>query len=206
MTTDVAAVLKAARVVAVLTIHDAAFAVPLAEALVAGGITTLEITLRTPAGRDAVAAIRRHVPAAMAGLGTVVTVEDLAIAADLDLPFAFSPGATPALLAEAARRKIGFIPGIATASELMVAMAHGFSVVKLFPAVQVGGVAMLRALAGPFAAARFCPTGGVTPENAGTFLAEPNVLAVGGSWLAPPKDQAAGAWAAITERARLALA
>jgi len=206
MTLDVAGVLRAARIVAVLTIHDASLAVPLAEALVAGGITTLEITLRTPAGRDAVAAIRRSVPAAMAGLGTVVTTEDLAIAADLDLPFAFSPGATPALLAEAARRDIGFIPGIATASELMVAMAHGFSVVKLFPAVQVGGVAMLRALAGPFAQARFCPTGGVTPENAATFLAEPNVLAVGGSWLAPPKDQAAGAWAAITERARLALA
>ena len=206
MTADLAALLRHARIVPVLTIHDAAHAVPLAEALVAGGLTALEITLRTPAAAAAVAAIRRHVPAAQAGLGTVTTGEDLALAADLDLPFAFSPGATPALLEAAKRRAIRFIPGVATASELMTARAYGFAVVKFFPAMPAGGIAMLRALAGPFADASFCPTGGITPDNAAGFLAEPNVVAVGGSWLAPPADQAAGAWDIITARAKAAKA
>ncbi|MEJ0045726.1 MAG: bifunctional 4-hydroxy-2-oxoglutarate aldolase/2-dehydro-3-deoxy-phosphogluconate aldolase [Rhodospirillales bacterium] len=196
-----AATLRAAKVIPVLTINDASHAVPLARALVAGGLTALEITLRTPAAAAAVAAIRREVPEAQAGLGTVTGVEDLALAADLDLPFAFSPGGTGLLLAEAVRRGVRFIPGVATASELMTALAHGFSLVKFFPAVQAGGIPMLRALAGPFPSVRFCPTGGITPDNAGTFLGEPNVVAVGGSWLAPPADQEAGAWAAITGRA-----
>jgi len=204
--TDIAALLRAARIIPVLTIHDAALAIPLAEALVAGGLTALEITLRTPAARAAVTAIRHHVPLAQAGLGTVTTTEDLALAADLNLPFCFSPGATPVLLAEAARRNLNLVPGVATASELMVAMSEGYHVVKFFPAVPAGGIATLRAFAAPFAEARFCPTGGITPETAPAFLAEANVLAVGGSWLAPPADQAAHDWGVITARANACLA
>ena len=203
--TGLNAMLRAARVVPVLTIHDAAHAVPLAQALAAGGLTTLEITLRTPAAAAAAAAIRRHVPQALAGLGTIITIEDLALAADLDVPFAFSPGATPALLAEAVRRGVRLIPGIATASELMQALAHGFPTVKLFPAVPVGGVHLVRAFAAPFPAAHFCPTGGISLANAAAFLAEPNVAAIGASWIAPHADQAACAWAGITARAGEAL-
>ena len=206
MSTDLAHLLRTARIVPVLTIHDARHAVPLAEALASGGLATLEITLRTPAAATAIAALRRHVPQAVAGLGTVVTNEDLARARDLDLPFAFSPGTTPALLAEAARCDIPFVPGVATASDLIQVLAYGFSIAKFFPAVQAGGVGMLRAFAGPFASVRFCPTGGITPANAKTFLAEGNVAAVGGSWFAPPADQEAGNWADITARARDALA
>jgi 2-dehydro-3-deoxyphosphogluconate aldolase / (4S)-4-hydroxy-2-oxoglutarate aldolase len=204
MRIDLEATLSAARIIPVLTIHDPAHAIPLAEALVGGGLSVLEITLRTPAAAAAVAAIRRHVPAALAGLGTVTTAEHLALAADLDLPFAFSPGANAALLAAAARSGVAFIPGIATASELMQALEYGFDVAKLFPAMQGGGTAMLRALAGPFPAARFCPTGGITPENTPEFLGEPNVLAVGGSWLAPVRDQVEGNWDIIQKRARRA--
>jgi 2-dehydro-3-deoxyphosphogluconate aldolase/(4S)-4-hydroxy-2-oxoglutarate aldolase len=201
---DIAAILRAARVVPVLTINDADLAVPLAEALVEGGLSVLEITLRTPASRAAVAAIRRRVPGAQAGIGTVLNNEDLALASDLDLPFAFSPGTTAPLLQEAERRGIALIPGIATASELMRALHYGYNVVKLFPAVQLGGIGMLRALGGPFVGVKFCPTGGITAENAASFLAEPNVVAVGGSWLAPPLNQAAGNWRVITRRAALA--
>jgi len=204
--TQAAAALAGARIIAVLTIHDAAHAVKLAEALAEGGLTALEITLRTPAAPAAIAAIRRDVPHVRAGLGTVTSLEDLALTADLDLPFAFSPGATPRLLAEAQRRGLPFVPGVATASELMLAMEHGFDFVKLFPAVQAGGIALLRALAAPFPMAWFCPTGGVTPHNAASFLAENNVLAVGGSWLAPAADQAEGAWGRITARAAEAVA
>jgi 2-dehydro-3-deoxyphosphogluconate aldolase/(4S)-4-hydroxy-2-oxoglutarate aldolase len=197
--------LRAARLVAVLTIEDAARAVPLARALVAGGVRTLEITLRTPAGAAAAAAVRQAVPEAVVGLGTVVTRADLALVRELDLQFAFSPGATPELLDAARDLGAPFVPGIGTASELIAAMARGFDVVKLFPAEQLGGVGMLRALAGPFPAALFNPTGGVTEANVGAYLAQPNVVACGGSWLAPPADVRAGNWDAITERARRAM-
>jgi 2-dehydro-3-deoxyphosphogluconate aldolase/(4S)-4-hydroxy-2-oxoglutarate aldolase len=197
--------LRAARLVAVLTIEDAARAVPLARALVAGGVRTLEITLRTPAGAAAAAAVRQAVPEAVVGLGTVVTRADLALVRELDLQFAFSPGATPELLDAARDLGAPFVPGIGTASELIAAMARGFDVVKLFPAEQLGGVGMLRALAGPFPAALFNPTGGVTEANVGAYLAQPNVVACGGSWLAPAADVRAGNWDAITERARRAM-
>jgi 2-dehydro-3-deoxyphosphogluconate aldolase / (4S)-4-hydroxy-2-oxoglutarate aldolase len=205
-TSSTADLLRAARLVAVLTIEDADRAVPLARALVAGGVRTLEITLRTKAGAAAAAAVRRSVPEAVVGLGTVLTREDLALVAKLDLQFAFSPGATLDLLDAARASGVPFVPGIATASELVAAMARGFDVVKLFPAEQVGGIGMLRALAGPFPTALFNPTGGVTEDNAGAYLAQPNVVAVGGSWLAPASDVRAGNWDAITERARRAMA
>lgn len=199
------ALLRTARLVAVLTIERVGQAVPLARALVAGGVRTLEVTLRTPAGADAAAAIKDAVPEAVVGLGTVVTLRDLEMARAQGYPFAFSPGATPELLEAAAALGVPFVPGIATASELLAAMARGFTTVKLFPAEQVGGVGALKALAGPFPQARFNPTGGVSEGNMAAYLALPNVVAVGGSWLAPPAMVASGEWAAITERARGAM-
>jgi 2-dehydro-3-deoxyphosphogluconate aldolase/(4S)-4-hydroxy-2-oxoglutarate aldolase len=203
-TTPIDALLRTARLVAVLTIERVADAVPLARALVAGGITTLEITLRTAAGADAAAAIKENVADAVVGLGTVLRVRDLELAKSLGLNFAFSPGATPELLDAAAALGVPFVPGIATASELIAATSHGFDTVKLFPAEQVGGVGALKALAGPFPWVRFNPTGGVSEANMGDYLALPNVVAVGGSWMARASDIAAGDWAAITARAQRA--
>jgi 2-dehydro-3-deoxyphosphogluconate aldolase / (4S)-4-hydroxy-2-oxoglutarate aldolase len=202
---SVAELLRAARLVAVLTIERLDRAVPLAQALVAGGVRTLEITLRTAAGADAAEAIQTQVPGAIVGLGTVLTRRDLELTQRLKLPFAFSPGATPELLDAAAEMGVPFVPGIGTASELIAAMARGFSTVKLFPAEQVGGIGALKALGGPFPAIRFNPTGGVSESNMRDYLAMPNVVAVGGSWLAPAADVEAGNWAAITERASRAM-
>jgi 2-dehydro-3-deoxyphosphogluconate aldolase/(4S)-4-hydroxy-2-oxoglutarate aldolase len=201
----VADLLRSARLVAVLTIERLERAVPLARALVAGGVRTLEITLRTEAGADAAAAIKDAVPEAIVGLGTVLSTRDLELAKSLSLPFAFSPGATPDLLDAAVELGVPFVPGIATASELIGAMRRGFTTVKLFPAEQVGGIGALKALGGPFPAARFNPTGGVSEANMGAYLALPNVVAVGGSWLAPAADVEAGNWAAITARAKRAM-
>ncbi|MFC0386927.1 bifunctional 4-hydroxy-2-oxoglutarate aldolase/2-dehydro-3-deoxy-phosphogluconate aldolase [Muricoccus vinaceus] len=198
----IADLLRAARIVPVLTIRDAAQAVPLARALVAGGVNTLEVTLRTEAGAKAAEAILREVPGAVVGLGTVLARRDLALARTLGVTFAFSPGATPELLDAAAEDGIPFVPGIATASELMAAAARGFTTVKLFPAAQLGGIGALKALGAPFPEARFCPTGGIGEEEMRDYLALPNVVAVGGSWLAPAAEIAAGEWSAIEARAR----
>ena len=195
-----------APVIPVITIERVEDAVPLARALVSGGLRLLEITLRTEAGRDAAAAVVAEVPDAMVGIGTVLTPQDLARSRELGARFALSPGATPELLDAAAESDLPFMPGVATASELMMALARGFEVVKFFPAVPAGGVAALRALAGPFSQARFCPTGGVSEENAADWLALPNVVVVGGSWLTPAGEIRAGAWDRITERARRATA
>src|SRR5689334_12140586 len=189
---NVAELLRAARLIPVLTIERVDQAVPLAQALVSGGVRTLEITLRTPAGADSAEAIQKEVPDAVVGLGTVLTRRDLELAKRLRLPFSFSPGATPELLDAAAELGVPFVPGIATASELMAAMARGFSAVKLFPAENVGGIGTLKSLAGPFRGALFNPTGGITEDNMGSYLALPNVVAVGGSWLAPASDIKAG--------------
>lgn len=200
--TPIASLLRAARIVAVLTIERVENAVPLARALVAGGVHTLEITLRTKAGAAAAAAVKAAVPDAIVGLGTVLTPRDLELAKTLGLAFAFSPGATPELLDAAAALGVPFVPGIATASELIAALARGFTTVKLFPAEQVGGVGALKALGGPFPNVRFNPTGGVSEANMAAYLALPNVVAVGGSWMATPADINAGAWDAVTARAR----
>ncbi len=194
--------LRAARLIPVLTIESVEHAVPLARALVAGGVRTLEITLRTEAGAAAARAIKAEVPEAIPGLGTVLTQGDLRLATEIGLTFAFSPGATPDLLDAAMASGIAFVPGIATASELMAARARGFNTVKLFPAEPLGGIAVLRALSAPFPEARFCPTGGIGEDRIGAYLALPSVLAVGGSWLAPAEDIRRGDWAAITGRAR----
>ena len=193
---------RAAKIIPVITIERVDDAVPLAWALVAGGLRCLEITLRTPAAADAAKAIVTNVPEAVVGVGTVLTPRDLALAREVGARFALSPGATPELLDAAAAGDLPFVPGVATPSELMAALARGLDVVKFFPAVPVGGVAALRALAGPFPQARFCPTGGVSEANVAEWLALSNVVAVGGSWLTPPDEIARGDWSAITDRAR----
>jgi 2-dehydro-3-deoxyphosphogluconate aldolase/(4S)-4-hydroxy-2-oxoglutarate aldolase len=190
----------------VLTIPARADAVGLARALVAGGVRMLEITLRTPAGAAAARLIRDEVPEAIVGLGTVVSVADLELARELDLRFAFSPGATPALLDAARALGVPFVPGVQTASDLMAALERGFDMVKFFPAQSSGGIAHLKSLAGPFPQVRFCPTGGIGEAQIGDYLALPNVVAVGGSWLVRAGEIEQGDWAAITSRARDAMA
>jgi 2-dehydro-3-deoxyphosphogluconate aldolase/(4S)-4-hydroxy-2-oxoglutarate aldolase len=196
--TKLLALFKSARVVPVLTIPRLEDAVPLARALVAGGVRVLEVTLRTEAAVEAAKAIIANVPDAVVGIGTILNADDLARAEGLGAKFGISPGATPELLRAAAASRLPFAPGIATASELMAALAHGFELVKFFPAEQVGGIKALRALAGPFPQARFCPTGGIGETNAPVWLAEPNVVAVGGSWLCPAAEIRSGNWAGIT--------
>jgi 2-dehydro-3-deoxyphosphogluconate aldolase/(4S)-4-hydroxy-2-oxoglutarate aldolase len=195
---EIADLIRQATVIPVLTIDRLEDAVPLARALVAGGVRTLEVTLRTPVAAEAAKAMIAEVPEAIIGIGTILNGEDLARAEALGAKFGISPGATPELLKAAAVSRLPFAPGIATASELMQALAHGFDVVKFFPAEQAGGIKALRALAGPFPNVRVCPTGGIGEANAATWLAEPNVLAVGGSWLCPAADIRAGNWAGIT--------
>jgi 2-dehydro-3-deoxyphosphogluconate aldolase/(4S)-4-hydroxy-2-oxoglutarate aldolase len=189
---------KQAKVIPVLTIERLEDAVPLANALVAGGVATLEVTLRTPVAIEAAKAIMANVPDAIVGIGTILNPDDLARAEALGARFGISPGATPELLKAAAASRLPFAPGIATASDLMQALAHGFDLAKFFPAETSGGIKALRALAGPFPNVRFCPTGGIGEANAATWLAEPNVLAVGGSWLCPAAEVRSGNWAGIT--------
>lgn len=188
-------------VIAVVTIADAAHAGPLARALVAGGVPAIEITLRTPAAMSAIEAAAK-VEGAIVGAGTVLSAQDLSAAAGSGAAFAVSPGGTPALLEAGLKGSIPLLPGIATASELMVGLELGYSRFKFFPAGAAGGAAVLKALAGPFPQPRFCPTGGVTLDNARGYLALPNVTCVGGSWLAPEALMAAGDWDAIEGLAR----
>jgi len=195
---ELAALFEQATIIPVLTIERLEDAVPLAKALVAGGVRTLEITLRTPVAIESAKAIMAHVPEAVVGIGTILNADDLARAEVIGARFGISPGATPDLLKAAAASALPFAPGIATASELMLALAHGFNLVKFFPAEQSGGIKALRALAGPFPEVRFCPTGGIGEANAASWLAEPNVVAVGGSWLCPAADIRSGNWAGIT--------
>jgi 2-dehydro-3-deoxyphosphogluconate aldolase/(4S)-4-hydroxy-2-oxoglutarate aldolase len=187
-----------ATIIPVLTIDRVEDAVPLARALVAGGIRVLEVTLRTPVAVQAAKAILAEVPDAFVGIGTILNAGDLARAQELGAVFGISPGATPELLKAVAASDLPFAPGITTASELMQARAHGFDLVKFFPAEPSGGIKALRALAGPFPDARFCPTGGIGDGNAAAWLAEPNVIAVGGSWICPAADIRSGNWAGIT--------
>ena len=193
-----AALFKSAVVIPVIAIERLEDAVPLARALVAGGVRVLEVTLRTPVAIEAAKAIMADVPEAIVGIGTILSAADLARAEALGVQFGISPGATPELLEAAAASRLPFAPGIATASELMQALAHGFNLVKFFPAESSGGIKALRALAGPFPDVRFCPTGGIGAANAAAWLAEPNVVAVGGSWLCPAADIRSGNWAGIS--------
>jgi 2-dehydro-3-deoxyphosphogluconate aldolase/(4S)-4-hydroxy-2-oxoglutarate aldolase len=195
---ELAALFRPARIIPVLTIERIEDAVPLAKALVAGGVHVLEVTLRTPVAIESAKAIMAYVPAAVVGIGTILNADDLARAEGIGARFGISPGATPDLLKAAAASGLPFAPGIATASELMLGLSHGFNLVKFFPAEQSGGIKALRALAGPFPDVRFCPTGGIGEANAISWLGEPNVIAVGGSWLCPAADVRSGNWAGIT--------
>ena len=197
-------ILRVGPVMPVVVIDDAARAVPLARALVAGGIRAIEITLRTGAALEAIQAIARDVPDAIPGVGTAVTGADVLAALDAGARFIVSPGSTPALMEAALGSGLPFLPGVATASELMAGMAAGLSAFKFFPAAQAGGVEGLKALGGPFPNARFCPTGGVSPANVAAYLALPNVACVGGSWIAPREMIAAGDFAKIEQLARAA--
>jgi 2-dehydro-3-deoxyphosphogluconate aldolase/(4S)-4-hydroxy-2-oxoglutarate aldolase len=190
----------------VVTFDTLASAVPTARALVAGGIRAIEVTLRTPVALDAIRAIVTDVPQMSVGAGTILRSADLKAALASGARFGLSPGATPELLAAARASPLPFIPGVATASELMSAMDLGFSTVKFFPAEAAGGVAALQALAAPFPQARFCPTGGITLAAAPRYLALPCVIGLGGSWLTPRDVLARGDYAAIEAAACAAAA
>ena len=191
-----------APVVPVVTIHDVADAVPLARALTAGGLLTIEVTLRTPVALEAIATIAREAPEVVVGAGTVANPADLEAAAKAGARFAISPGATAALLEAGKTSAIPYLPAIATPSELMEGLAAGYAAFKLFPAEASGGIAMLRSLGGPFPQVKFCPTGGISLETAPGYLALPNVACVGGSWMIPDKLVKAKDWAAIEAGAR----
>jgi 2-dehydro-3-deoxyphosphogluconate aldolase/(4S)-4-hydroxy-2-oxoglutarate aldolase len=189
----------------VMVIQNLDDAVPLAKALVAGGIRVLEITLRTPVALEAIKLISQQVPDAIVGAGTIINPEQLQAAEDAGAVFAISPGLTPTLLAAAKKGDIALIPGIASLSELMLGIEFGLDHFKFFPAEAAGGVPMLKAIAGPIPQATFCPTGGISPENYNSYLQLANVACVGGSWLAPADAVKAKNWDKVTELARLAI-
>jgi 2-dehydro-3-deoxyphosphogluconate aldolase/(4S)-4-hydroxy-2-oxoglutarate aldolase len=203
---DISSLLAASPVMPVIVLDRAADAVPLARALVAGGIRVLEVTLRTAAALDSIRAISAEVPDAIVGAGTVVTGADIAAAAEAGATFAVSPGASAELLRAGREAAIPLLPGVMTPSDVINALAAGYTAMKLFPAAQAGGIGMLKALAGPFPQVRFCPTGGIDAASAPDFLALKNVACVGGSWLTPADKVRAGDWAAINELARAAAA
>jgi len=193
-------------VIPVIVLQRVQDAVPMAQALVAGGVRVLEVTLRTPAGLAGIEAIARAVPGAVVGAGTIRSAADARAAKDAGSVFGVSPGYTAAV--GAACREIGLplLPGVASSSEVMAAMADGLNFLKFFPATAAGGIPMLKALAGPFPDIAFCPTGGITPETAPQFLALTNVKVCGGSWLTPADALERGDWARITALAKAASA
>jgi 2-dehydro-3-deoxyphosphogluconate aldolase/(4S)-4-hydroxy-2-oxoglutarate aldolase len=197
-------ILSLAPVIPVLTIRCIEQAVPLVQALAEGGLKVIEITLRTEAALDAIRLTAAEIPAAVIGAGTVLCADDLTRAHEAGARFAVSPGVTPGLLKAASGPPL--LPGAATASEIMVLAEAGYTHVKFFPAGPAGGVAALRAFAGPFPRIVFCPTGGIGPASAPSYLALPNVPCVGGSWIAPEEVVSARDWARITELAREAAA
>ncbi len=186
--------LKKARLLPVVTALDVDSTVQLARALQRGGMRAIEITLRTSAGLDAIVAVRQACPELWVAAGTVTVPAELEKLVDLGIDLALSPGGSLDLLDAAARLPLDFVPGVATPSEVMAAQVRGFEVCKLFPATVVGGLGMLKALSGPFPDMQFCPTGGLTPENFRDFLAQPNVVCCGGSWMVAPKLVKEGRW------------
>ena len=197
-------IMRTSAVIPVIAIDDLAHAVPLARALVAGGIRVLEVTLRTAHGLAAIRAMVEQVPDAIVGVGTLTQPQEFAAARDAGAVFGVSPGLTPALIAAARSSGLPLLPGVMTPSEVMAAREAGFRQLKLFPAVPAGGIGMLNALAGPLGDVMFCPTGGVSQDNAAQFLACRNVACVGGSWLTPKDALLAGDWDRITALARTA--
>jgi 2-dehydro-3-deoxyphosphogluconate aldolase/(4S)-4-hydroxy-2-oxoglutarate aldolase len=199
-------IMRASPVIPVIAIDDINQAVPLAKALVAGGIRVLEVTLRTPHGLPAIRAMAEQVPEAIVGVGTLTQPDEFAAAREAGAVFGVSPGLTPSLIDAARKSGLPLLPGVMTPSEVMTAREAGYRQLKLFPAVPAGGVGMLNAIAGPLPDVMFCPTGGVSQENAAQFLACKNVACVGGSWLTPQDAMQAGDWARITRLAAAASA
>jgi 2-dehydro-3-deoxyphosphogluconate aldolase / (4S)-4-hydroxy-2-oxoglutarate aldolase len=198
--------LRKAAIIPVLIIEELGHAVPLARALAEGGLDVLEITLRTPAAADAIRAIRDALPDIVVGSGTVLDPRQLALSEELGCAFAVCPGVTPALLAAARGHAIPLLPASATPSEAMLLLEQGYALQKFFPAEACGGTRYLSAVASPLPGVRFCPTGGITETNARDYLALSNVIAVGGSWMAPRRHIADMDWEAVAEAARAAVA
>jgi len=203
---DMLEVMRISPVIPVIAIDDINHAVPLAKALVAGGIRVLEVTLRTVHGLPAIRAIAEQVPGAVVGVGTLTQPEEFAAARDAGATFGVSPGLTRSLIDAAVSSGLPLLPGVMTPSEVMSAREAGFRQLKLFPAVPAGGVGMLNAIAGPLADVTFCPTGGITEATAPQFLALKNVACVGGSWLTPKDAMQKGDWDHITQLALAASA
>ncbi len=201
-----ASVLSLAPVVPVVVLDDVAHAVPVARALVAGGLPVIELTLRTPVALEALAAIAAEVPEITVGAGTVLTPGQVDQAVEAGAQFLVSPGATPTLLGAMGASGVPFLPGTATVSEVMAVLESGVTEMKFFPAEASGGAAYLRSIASPVPVARFCPTGGITAATAASYLALPNVGCVGGSWLTPSDALAAQDWDRVTTLAREAAA
>ncbi|PKV85478.1 bifunctional 4-hydroxy-2-oxoglutarate aldolase/2-dehydro-3-deoxy-phosphogluconate aldolase [Streptomyces sp. TLI_146] len=195
-------VLDLAPVVPVVVLDDAADAVPLARALVAGGLPAIEVTLRTPAALDAIRAIAEEVPQAVVGAGTVVSAAGVADAVAAGARFLVSPGWTGGLLDAMTASGLPFLPGVATASEVVALLERGIGEMKFFPAEAAGGTAYLKSLAGPLPGARFCPTGGISLASAPAYLTLPNVGCVGGTWMLPPDALAARDWGRVEALAR----
>lgn len=205
MTMTLLDIMRSASVIPVIAIDNPEHAVPLARALVEGGIRVLEVTLRTPHGLGAIRAMAQ-VPGAIVGVGTLTQGEEFAAARDAGAVFGVSPGLTATLIDAARKSGLPLLPGVMTPSEVMAAREAGFRQLKLFPAVPAGGVGMLNAIGGPLPDVTFCPTGGISIETAPQFLACKNVACVGGSWLTPKDAIMAGNWAHITQLARAAAA
>ena len=197
-------VMNAGKVVPVLVFKKLEHAVPVAEALMEGGVNVLEITLRTEWAVDAIELISQKLPEAITGAGTVINAQQLQAVENAGAKFAISPGLTPGLLEAANKSKTALIPGIATISELMLGIEHGYDCFKFFPAEANGGVNALKSIGGPFPHINFCPTGGISPTNLKDYLALPNVRCAGGSWLVPQDAVEAGDWKRITELAKAA--
>ena len=204
--TDTLSLASHGPVIPVIVLQRVQDAVPLAAALLAGGVKVLEVTMRTPVALQCIEAIAKALPEAVVGAGTIRSAADAQAALDAGSRFAVSPGYTAEVGAACRRIGLPLLPGVATASEVMAAQADGLSFLKFFPATQAGGIPMLKALGGPFPDVVFCPTGGISLETAPQFLALPNVKVCGGSWLTPADAVAAGDWARITKLAREAQA
>lgn len=197
-------IMRIGPVIPVIVIDEVKDAVPLARALVAGGVRVLEVTLRTPAALEAIRAISAVVEEAIVGVGTITRSQDFEASLKAGAQFAVSPGLTPSLITASRDTELPFLPGTMTPSDIIAAREAGFTELKLFPALQAGGIGMLRALASPFSDVTFCPTGGISAQTAPDFLSLPNVACVGGSWLVPSEAVRARDWEKISKLARAA--
>jgi 2-dehydro-3-deoxyphosphogluconate aldolase/(4S)-4-hydroxy-2-oxoglutarate aldolase len=197
--------LRRCRVLPVITAVDVASTVQLTRALASGGMTAVEITLRTDAALDSIRAVKAELPAMLVAAGTIIRPDDLDAAMNAGADFCVSPGITESLLRASSEMGVDFMPGAATASEVMLGLDYGYQCFKLFPAVAAGGVNLLKSFGGPFPQVKFCPTGGLTPENFRDFLGLSNVVCCGGSWMVSDKLVSAGRWAEVEDLARQAM-